>query len=133
MKSLFKLMPTPGLADADGSSVVAIATGTDPDWSRDGAWIAFVYAGCDYYYGCYHPDGIAWHVYSRPTDVFDRVQRSRLLLQKYVGQKTIWVNGQNVGRHPKAEADLNPAGSVLTVTPGAGMMDELRIFPEAKI
>jgi hypothetical protein len=41
-------------------------------------------------------DGIAWHVYSRPTDVFDRVQRSRLLLQKYVGQKTIWVNEGNL-------------------------------------
>ncbi len=44
----------------------------------------------------YFFDGIAWHVYSRPRDVFDRVQRSRLLLQKYVGQKAIWVNEGNL-------------------------------------
>ena len=50
--------------NADGSGVVAIATGTDPDWSRDGAWIAYVYMECNYYDGCYnsgiwsiHPGG----------------------------------------------------------------------------
>ncbi len=44
----------------------------------------------------YFFDGIAWHVYSRPSDVFERVQRSRLLLQKYVGPKAIWVNEGNL-------------------------------------
>jgi len=44
----------------------------------------------------YFFDAVAWHVYSRPTDVYDRVRRSRLLLQSYVGQKAIWVNEGNL-------------------------------------
>jgi len=44
----------------------------------------------------YFFDAIAWHVYSRPTDVYERVRRSRLLLQTYVGHKAIWVNEGNL-------------------------------------
>jgi hypothetical protein len=44
----------------------------------------------------YFFDAVAWHVYSRPSDAFERVQRSRLLLQAYVGHKAIWVNEGNL-------------------------------------
>jgi polysaccharide biosynthesis protein PslG len=44
----------------------------------------------------YFFDAVAWHVYSRPSDVYERVRRSRLLLQTYVGQKAIWVNEGNL-------------------------------------
>lgn len=44
----------------------------------------------------YFFDAVAWHVYSRPADVYERVRRSRLLLQTYVGHKTIWVNEGNL-------------------------------------
>jgi O-glycosyl hydrolase len=44
----------------------------------------------------YFFDAVAWHVYSRPTDVYERVRRSRLLLQNYAGQKAIWVNEGNL-------------------------------------
>jgi hypothetical protein len=47
-------------------------------------------------------DAIAWHVYSRPTDVWERVQRSRLLLQTYVGHKAIWINEGNLPVWPES-------------------------------
>jgi hypothetical protein len=53
-------------------------------------------------------DAVAWHVYSRPTDVYERVRRSRLLLQTYVGHKAIWVNEGNLPVWP--ESRLNNYG-----------------------
>jgi hypothetical protein len=50
----------------------------------------------------YFFDAVAWHVYSRPTDVYERVRRSRLLLQTYVGHKAIWVNEGNLPVWPES-------------------------------
>jgi hypothetical protein len=41
-------------------------------------------------------DILAWHTYSRPSDVLDRVAQSREKLQSTVGVRPIWINETNV-------------------------------------
>lgn len=47
-------------------------------------------------------DAVAWHVYSRPADAFERVQRSRALLHARVGPKAIWINEGNLPAWPES-------------------------------
>ena len=44
----------------------------------------------------YYFDILAWHTYSRPSDVWDRVTQSRERLAATVGLKPIWLNETNV-------------------------------------
>jgi len=41
-------------------------------------------------------DILAWHTYSRPSDIYERVTQSRQKLASTIGVKPIWVNETNV-------------------------------------
>ncbi|MBI4213240.1 MAG: hypothetical protein HY534_02945 [Chloroflexi bacterium] len=41
-------------------------------------------------------DALVWHIYSRPTDILDRVSWSQARLNATVGPRPIWINETNV-------------------------------------
>ena len=66
----------------------------------------------------YFFDAVAWHVYSRPTEVYERVQRSRLLLQTYVGHKA------DLGERGQSARLVGVAAEQLPRFPLSGTLEE---------
>lgn len=100
VQDYMRLLKVAYLAAKAADSQAVIVVGGMSYWGREGfvaelldAILADPQSGGNGYYF----DVVAWHVYSRPVDLYNRVSWTRrLLADRRIGGKQVWVNETNI-------------------------------------